>query len=604
MSNTKSNVVVHLDDPTASILNQTETNEQRTVEIAYSEHPSEDRLGVIQDKDREISIQYPIEESNDLLHHRHLTVQFRRDARDNTTSTISGSEQRVGFSILVTQLASWGLRAEGTTFSDVSVPSKHATTLVLYDAWQFGSIPQLVKLLTDFEDLAADIGYDAVPHRSTVWRAANALRESGDRDAVRAAAKRVVHAIARNGGPLPATVRDRHGLDISPTLDEREIAEATRQRAIKNWIQSILPRVLEPLTFHREATKYSVESIVATLAQAAFASGTAAGPRTAVWHYPEEEVPTMSQITDLVNDLGYTEIFQLFTEINIEFIRLVSELGFFATPADMSIDTTWLPLTGEANPDESANKLIGNPKNCDSGQGWCITALGVANSQCRFVVGADLATRKTEYADRYRYLLKQAGQEINIGRIYADREFESGDMVEMCRAIAGDEWVIRHRKKNEKGDIAEIIGDVDNGEMLFAPKVSFAGVTPDPNLYIHPIPKDKRRNNGNTHMYFLTDLGEAGSWPTDVYAIYMKRWNIETSFRQIKHRFYPTSQSSSGDFRFFLFNIATLYYNIHTLINRAPSPRYGLRLDAKFDEVLLGLVDSILSGAAKSTNSA
>jgi hypothetical protein len=603
MSGSKSNVVVRVIDPIASKINQSETNEERVLELNYSEPPGEGRLGSIQARDREISIEYPVDESIELLHHRHLTVQFGERARDNTNEAIIGDSEQLEevFTRSVINLASWGLEAENATFADLSVPTRHATALLLHDAWRLGSFPELVKLLNELEEVTTDIGYSSVPSRTTVWRAASQLEEAGEREIITAAAKRVVHAIARNGVPLPTIVREGYGLDLSPALDESEIAEPTRQKAIKNWIESILPRLLEPLDFNRKGSpKYSVANIVATLAQAAFASGTAAGSRTATWYYSADEIPTTSQIINLINELDYTKILQIFTEINLEFIRLASDIGFFQTPTDVGIDTTYLEWGGSAEKHESANKLISNPKECDTGQGWCITALGVAESQCRFVLGTDLAIRKYEFSDRFRYLLRKAVQEMDVRRIYADREFDSGDAVEMCRAIAGDKWVIRTRD-NKDGEIAEIIDKIEEGQMDFEPNVSFSDVEPGPNLYIHPIPKERRGPKRRDHMYFLTDLGDSESWPTDIYQLYMKRWNIETYFRQIKHRFFPTSETPSDDVRFFLFNIATLFYNIHTLINRAPSPKYGLRLDAKFDEVLLGIVDSVFTRSGDPT---
>jgi len=45
--------------------------------------------------------------------------------------------------------------------------------------------------------------------------------------------------------------------------------------------------------------------------------------------------------------------------------------------------------------------------------------------------------------------------------------------------------------------------------------------------------------------------------------------------------------------RLFLLQIATLCYNIHTLLNRATSPKYALRLDVPYYEVLLAMVDVV-----------
>jgi hypothetical protein len=102
-------------------------------------------------------------------------------------------------------------------------------------------------------------------------------------------------------------------------------------------------------------------------------------------------------------------------------------------------------------------------------------------------------------------------------------------------------------------------------------------------------------------MGFMTDLSPDETDLRSIYYIYQKRWSIETFFDQLKNDLAAPSNSPSAELRFCLLNIAALYYNFHTLMNRAPSPTYGLRLDVPFYEVLIAIVDVVYtrSGATE-----
>ncbi|MFC6718901.1 transposase [Natrialbaceae archaeon GCM10025896] len=282
----------------------------------------------------------------------------------------------------------------------------------------------------------------------------------------------------------------------------------------------------------------------------------------------------------------------MFTEVNRRFIRFASTLGFFDRAYDYALDPTWITWGGDGGPGNEEMMLIENPEECDTGKGWCFTALAVMDLDARFALGVDLAPDKSQRTGQFRRMLRVAAREGGVGRVHIDREFFDGDAVRLCRAVAKRNWVIQ-AKIPKKGAVASVINETPIGESEFYKGVPFSDVTPNPNVYVHSVPEWLReQNGGHPHMAFLTDLTPEDVDLSDIYETYLKRWSIETFFRQLKHEFASQTESASPTLRLFLLNVATLFYNMHALMNRAVGPEYGLRLDVPYYDVLISVVEA------------
>jgi len=269
--------------------------------------------------------------------------------------------------------------------------------------------------------------------------------------------------------------------------------------------------------------------------------------------------------------------------VHREFISIASELGFFSTGYDYAADTTWVNWDGDNMPE-----LIDNPMRCETESGWCFAAVTCMNSDARFAFGINMVTDKSKIVDHYEGFLTQIARNHPINGVYMDREFTSGKAVKMCHSLT-DEWVIR--AKTTKGPIKTHTEEASVGEPVGPKQIDFADVTPRPKLYLHPLEEGHRDSIEGTHMKFLVSKSFEEADRDYIYQTYQNRWNIETFFRQLKHDFSPTTKTPSSESRVFLFNVGALFYNIHTLINRAPSPRYGLRLDIPYYMVLQAIVE-------------
>ena len=546
-----------------------------------------------------IEIEHPVTDVAELQRRAHLAVQIGRANRTSAASASREGQQRTHeiaktFDATVLDVADVALSVEETSFADLPLKPRHVKAVMLLDAWGANSRREIVEHLDEHETIVNRIGYDTAPSNSTVARAAKSLEAVGHRDTIRAAATRSVHAVTRAGIQLPDGVAAAHGLDVPPIIDESLVTSETRRAAIRNWVGEVLDEVLAPITFDRaENTQFSVREIIAALAQAALVSGgVRAGPVTAAWYYNESDIPTAGHVSRLLAELDRNEIGRMFTLATERFLDIVGELGFFDDERDIACDPTWVTWWGEDNVDDPDSKLLRNPEECESGYGWCFSTVSLTDSDARFAVGIDIAGNKTERSPQFRRLMRPIKERDSVGRVHIDREFFSAPAVRACRAIADDNWVIR-AKKLSKGAVADVIDATPVDEPRFKPNVEFSGLSVSPNLYVHPVPDALQdRYQMSPQLAFLTDLSPAECDMADLFETYQYRWSAETFIRQLKHEYTPNTQSPNHNTRLFLFHLGTLLYNLHTLINRAASPQYALRLDVTYYEVLLGVVDS------------
>lgn len=587
-------------DSYATDLNRSGVDESTEVDITYRHDSPLGDYGIVAQRGQDVKLEHPVDEVEELYHEAHLSVQLAEVHRSSDGEDEEGEvdEAVSKFDESVLAVAERALHAEGVALDDGSgcealdeLPEepRRILALLLHDAWAMDSHPQLVEHLEKMEATAQRLGLRPVPDQSTFWRTHDTLRKEGYREDVRAAATRAVHAVVRSGIDAPEGAIEAHGLDFSPAVDEREVAAATRRAAIRNWVDALLDELLEPISFGRsENLRHAVEAVIAAVAQGAYAHGLNSARPTAGWYYDMDDIPTAGQVSRLLRSVDTQNILQMFTDINRRFIRIASDHGFFRRNYNYALDTTWITYEGERSGDDGELKRIRNPK---EGPGWLFAVLCVMDVDARFALGLDLVEDKSTTTEQFRFLLRTAAQEGGVNRVHIDREFYDGDAVRMCRAVAGRNWVIRAKRQ---GEAAELLAETPEGESNTRTNIDFSDVNPGPNLYVCPVPK-AYRDEGNTHMAFLSDLDPEDTDIGEISRTYAKRWSVETLLRQLKHDVGVKTSSPYPEMRLFLLQIATLCYNIHTMMNRATSPKYGLRMNVAYYEVLLGIVDVVYS---------
>jgi len=99
----------------------------------------------------------------------------------------------------------------------------------------------------------------------------------------------------------------------------------------------------------------------------------------------------------------------------------------------------------------------------------------------------------------------------------------------------------------------------------------------------------------STHAAYLTDRSLPERSGSGIHFPYYQRWALEESINQISNDLMPIINSSNEKLRLYGVNIAILFQNWHTLINRAPSPELGLRCTVTHQELLRAIEDVAFS---------
>ncbi|MFW5950161.1 MAG: hypothetical protein ACOCR6_02285 [archaeon] len=99
----------------------------------------------------------------------------------------------------------------------------------------------------------------------------------------------------------------------------------------------------------------------------------------------------------------------------------------------------------------------------------------------------------------------------------------------------------------------------------------------------------------DTHVAYFTGRTLPDRSASGVRADYFQRWAAEESNNQISNDFMPSLGGSNPKIRRYGINVAVLFQNWHTLINRARSPELGYRLDVTHSELLKAIQDVTFS---------
>jgi hypothetical protein len=556
-------------------------------EVTYSDC---DNKGPIAHQGLPLSIEYPLCTVDNHQHVSQIEDQLAiyNNSRNDYESCLESTFDDAIFEMLPTALDEEGLQP-----AELDISLRYFYSLIIKESRNISSNKGIVNYLNSKPNLARKIGFGTVPKdQSTFWH----HYEKVDNNVVAPVVRRLVHAAHRNGIEVPERTRQGYHLGEHQLIDVTKLSQESENQALQNWIDEILDNVIEPVTFGRaENISYTEREIIGATALAALINGPYSAPKIGSWLFNNTDIIGGSHLYTLIESLEKQEIDEMFRGINISIIRYASQLGLLDHAQHIALDTTWVNWSGKGNNGDL--KLINNPKRCESDRGWCFAALALMSNKNRFVLGIDLVLDKSETIDIFHGQLRdvyKAG--VNIGRIHTDREFYSGDAVDMCRAVTGNDYAIRV-KMGKDGEPPEKVKSMElsPGEADIIEDVEFANLKPNINVCGQKIPKNSEKEV--EIMGFLTDLTDDDVQPSSLYHTYNSRWSVESFFKQLKNGLAPRTKSPDPMARLFLFNIGCVFYNLHVLINRARSPEYGYRLDVTYYQILIAIAYSVFSDA-------
>jgi len=476
-------------------------------------------------------------------------------------------------------------------------------------------------------------------------------------DAFDAAVVRAIYAVYRNGIEIPASMTDRFGFaDVAPPLYERAVPRPDKQTALRNWVNLLVDETLEPLTFHRTQPRTSFLQYIGLFAASAlYNCGVQTVPNVSDYTYPRRTIPKGSGVGKYIRDrlplndsqvaLGNTEmraITEQFDAVHRSLLRLAKQYGFLSEPRSLAVDLYRIEWNGEEN-----DRTINRPPKSENDvrSQWTYAVLGIIDTEARFTLGTRWLPDKSVYPRAVNELAPISDAFVDVEALYADSELISGSLIDAFRGIADSDWVVRAPDHGTM--ITQLKAYTPENHIGYVPGVSWNTV-PSPaavacpynssnpsiiefmvrelkrseptdiedqknfsefteaDMKVEPSPDSLTDQfddlasvagvgKKSTHAAYLTDRSLPERSGSGIHFPYYQRWALEESINQISNDLMPIINSSNEKLRLYGVNIAILFQNWHTLINRAPSPELGLRCTVTHQELLRAIEDVAFS---------
>jgi hypothetical protein len=589
MSNREKSTVAHHQDKFASKFQDVDVDEEYEASISYEDGVTEDTkegYGPVEERGSVIDLEHPADSASELPRKSHLQAQLRRAnlqraGQDwNFADDLDSDEVAAKFDTALLDVAEFALASEGVVLGDIDVANRYVKAVFLHDAWDYDSKPKLEAELKTRSEIADRIGFDSVPDQSMFARVEDDLEEY--RSEIEHAAIQAVYAVLRVPIPVPDSVKEAHAPMFSKKVNERKADFDDRQTALRNWVRTLLDETVVPFDFdYKQGASDLVLPFFGLYAHCALqGAGFSTGRNTARTMFPDGDVPSGSGLKKRIFDCELPHLRNEFRGVHDRFFQVASTYGFNSSPRSVAFDPTVENWYGE---DDSWT--VGSNRNSNA-EVWFFAGLGITDLESRFALGLHPVASKTNTTEHMERFLSFASQHFDVDSIYADGEFYDSSAVETCDLLT-DGWIIRAK---DKGEVADLLEETPEGEIGRKPNIDLSGCSIQPNAFVVPTP-DRSRSTSQTRAAYITgySLDEANIF--DLHSEYDERRSIEPLYDQIKNDFHIETKSAERKARFFYINTAMLFYNMHTLINRAPDPEFAFRLDVTHQRVLSAIRD-------------
>ncbi|WP_254863132.1 transposase [Halovivax gelatinilyticus] len=551
----------------------------------------------IEERGADVTVSHPVADPAELRRRAHITAQlaiYNRDLWDVERSPEA-------FDTAVIDVAERVFEAFEIDVGTLPIERPYTYAILVHDVWKIDSMPGLRQYLQDHPSTANRIGLAEVPSTASFYRRRNLLREARLRSVFAAVSECIVHAIWRSGHPLPEEIIDRWELDTTPVVTEFDISPETRDEALRNWARELLADASTALSFNRDSSRvsYSIEQYIGLLAHSTLQQvGLTRAQNTAGWVFGDAVVPGGDGLLKHITALDLDKIESQFATAHSQVFDRFAARGLFDDPIDLAFDTTEIIWWGD-----EMDATIGKRRpEKDATPKWVFALLVGFNSDVRVNFGAVHVRSKDRHASVLEELLSTATANAEPRYAFCDKEFYDGSVIEALRTGLGKQWVI---KAQNYDSIEDFIKKTPSDEPGFIKEIEATSAKPRPNAFA--IPKKLHRQqtlinfrttdqvldpdgSASTHTVYLTDMDDVETTPEVIKFRYDYRWNVETANRQFK-RVLPNTASQNVRARIYCANIATLFINWHSLINRTLSPTYNLPLTVTRNELLTAIRD-------------
>ena len=256
-----------------------------------------------------------------------------------------------------------------------------------------------------------------------------------------------------------------------------------------------------------------------------------------------------------IKKLDTNDIIKFVEEMVDASIERARSLGFLKKPVDVAIDVhDWL-YYGKKN-----DWVLGTKPRNGARYAFKYITASIVSGRAKLHVAV---LPMKSYDDAKKLIVPILGRlrrELKIRIVYLDRHFYHIVVVEYLKRL-------RVKFVIQAPEVAEVKsalgGNTGKVRVVKGFRMSYGSgglhVT-SVNLFAVPSRHRKRKR-----VCFITNVDVDRDSARRLAELYRRRWNIETSYRMIKHTFLPRTASRSGIVRFFFFAFGVCLFNLYVL---------------------------------------
>ncbi|ADQ66925.1 hypothetical protein GL213_06700 [Halogeometricum borinquense] len=435
---------------------------------------------------------------------------------------------------------------------------------------------------------------------STYRKAAKRLKETDTFEVLREACFIAVHALFRNGVPIPEAVRERYELSYDAGPAAADFSPVTRGLALYNLVEELLQKVVENLSFQRSSNKSrTLRSLVGVFAYAARHGESIENyGQTAQHAFDLTDAFAGSTLRRHIDELRLWRIDEMFDEVNQALLKYVIKSGVVSDPVMISYDLTDVQSLGLNVYDEFFLTADGR---------WRFASLSFTDPDLEFAFGLRLLKSESQRARVLENFLRTLTSMVDVKLFMADRGFDGREDIEVCREFVPGKWVICAQDDSnpvgQNSDYRRLRAELEPGSTAVRPSAGYGNLNPPVKLLGYSG-DNSQADTPDPIRAFYSDMSLPGdpdareSLITLINWQYNQRAKIESMFRMAKNEFDVATDTDKPPRKSFYFHMSVLFYNLYKIVNTVPSPRLGLELDTNQKELLEVLHNLALEGPA------
>jgi hypothetical protein len=338
----------------------------------------------------------------------------------------------------------------------------------------------------------------------------------------------------------------------------------TRQKrlAVARMKQFLEDIVAPTLTFNlKHNCRYTSYDLLTVITNAALCSDFIQNSSDSLQSW-STSIPDGDTVRRHITRYGLDELERLFTSVADLIFASAKEKGLFDKPVDLAIDWTSVRYYGE-----ECEMVLSTEAERGTTKVFQFATIAIVEKDRRLTLKAlPLESRKSDYLQGIvKKLLEYAMTKVDINIVYMDRGFFSGAVISTLQTM--NVFYLMPAVRNQKiQKMAEQVKEPTT--CRYKMKTRNGRVTFKLVLFKHTQSIKRKGQITKTKAIgaFATNLSDNIKDIQQLYALYSKRWGIETSYRMCSV-FRAKTKAKHYQIRLFLFLFSVSLYNLWILFN-------------------------------------